>query len=77
MDDGLGFSIGALLGGFLYQNIGGVKSFQAFALLAAVTCVAHVILRQTSTNEIRSVKQDQAKDPEKPIPPEQEKLNET
>lgn len=48
MDDGLGFSIGALLGGILYQEIGGRRSFQMFALLALITCIAHMILRPSS-----------------------------
>lgn len=52
MDDGLGFSIGALFGGFLYQEIGGKQSFRIFALIALITCVAHIILRP-STHEIR------------------------
>lgn len=53
MDDGLGFSIGALFGGFLYQNIGGMQSFRVFATIALITCIAHFILRPTSTHEIR------------------------
>lgn len=54
MDDGLGFSIGALLGGFLYQEIGGKQSFRIFAILALITCIAHVILRPSSTHEFRA-----------------------
>lgn len=53
MDDGLGFSIGALFGGFLYQKIGGKQSFRVFATIALITCIAHFILRPTSTHEIR------------------------
>lgn len=53
MDDGLGFSIGALFGGFLYQEIGGKQSFRIFALIALITCIAHIILRPASTHEIR------------------------
>lgn len=54
MDDGLGFSIGALFGGILYQKIGGKKSFRVFALIALITCIAHFILRPASTHEIRT-----------------------
>lgn len=53
MDDGLGFSIGALFGGFLYQEIGGMKSFRVFAIIALSTCVAHFLLRPSSTHEFR------------------------
>ena len=53
MDDGLGFSIGALFGGFLYQEIGGKQSFKVFALIALITCIAHIILRPSSTHELR------------------------
>lgn len=48
MDDGLGFSIGALFGGFLYQEIGGMKSFRVFAVIALITCIAHFVLRPSS-----------------------------
>lgn len=54
MDDGLGFSIGALFGGFLYQEIGGMKSFRVFAIIAVVTCIAHSVLRPSSTHELRA-----------------------
>lgn len=54
MDDGLGFSIGSLFGGFLFQKIGGRDSFRFFAILALVTCFAHFILRPASTHEIRA-----------------------
>lgn len=56
MDDGLGFSIGALFGGFLYQKIGGMKSFRIFALIALITCIAHAFLRPAATHEIRVAK---------------------
>lgn len=55
MDDGLGFSIGALFGGFLFQDIGGQRSFKIFALIALITCIAHIILRPSSTHEIRGI----------------------
>lgn len=54
MDDGLGFSIGSLFGGFLYQKLGGKRSFQFYALLALATCIAHIILRPAATHEIRT-----------------------
>lgn len=58
MDDGLGFSIGALFGGFLFQKIGGKQSFKIFALMALITCVAHIVLRPASTHEIRVPKKE-------------------
>lgn len=54
MDDGLGFSIGSILGGFLIQAVGGKRSFQIFTLLAFITCIAHIFLRPSSIHEIRS-----------------------
>jgi len=64
MDDGLGFSIGALLGGALYQNYGGRQSFRIFAIFALITCIAHFFLRPAATNEIR-VKEVTTNDNEK------------
>lgn len=59
MDDGLGFSIGSIFGGFLFQTVGGRRSFQIFSCLAFITCIAHILLRPVSTHEIRTI-------PEKP-----------
>jgi len=75
MDDGLGFAIGSFLGGFLFQTVGGKKSFQIYACLAFITCIAHILLRPTSTHEIRtSVKESNNERPnEKEI--EEQKLN--
>jgi hypothetical protein len=86
MDDGLGFSIGALFGGFLYQEIGGKQSFRVFALIALITCIAHIILRPASTNEI-TLSGNEAVCPipeyeltekgEKTVPGEEKKLTES
>lgn len=51
MDDGLGFSIGSLIGGQMFHRLGGEKSFKIFALLAIITCVSHIILRPASKHE--------------------------
>lgn len=61
MDDGLGFSIGAFFGGFLFQNIGGQKSFRVFASIALLTCIAHIFLRPASTHEIRKTNDSKEK----------------
>ena len=63
MDDGLGFSIGALFGGLLFQRIGGKRSFQIFSIIALVTFFAHIIFRPASTHELKSslVQNGQAK----------------
>lgn len=53
MDDGLGFSIGSIFGGFLFQSVGGRRSFQIFAAIALITCIAHIFLRPAATHEIR------------------------
>lgn len=55
MDDGLGFSIGSIFGGFLFQSYGGKISFQIFAAMALITCIAHIILRPAATHEIRTL----------------------
>jgi predicted MFS family arabinose efflux permease len=78
MDDGLGFAIGSFLGGFLFQTVGGKKSFQIYACLAFITCIAHILLRPTSTHEIRTAVKESSNDMkerqiEKDI--EEEKLN--
>ncbi|XP_075165042.1 major facilitator superfamily domain-containing protein 6 [Haematobia irritans] len=48
MDDGLGFSIGSLIGGFAMKYFGGRSSFKYFSIMAICTCVAHIILRPAS-----------------------------
>lgn len=55
MDDGLGFSIGSIFGGFLFQTIGGRRSFQIFSIIAFITCLAHIFLRPAATHEIRTL----------------------
>lgn len=78
MDDGLGFSIGALFGGILFQKVGGKQSFRIFALIALITCIAHIILRPASTHELKTapVVSQGEKLKEKPMLDE-EKLSET
>lgn len=48
MDDGLGFSIGSLIGGLMFKSLGGRESFKYFAIAAICTCVAHIVIRPTS-----------------------------
>ncbi|XP_073848980.1 major facilitator superfamily domain-containing protein 6 [Musca autumnalis] len=48
MDDGLGFSIGSLIGGWALKTLGGRRSFMYFSILAICTCVAHIVLRPAS-----------------------------
>uniref|UniRef100_A0A1I8NSP7 Major facilitator superfamily (MFS) profile domain-containing protein n=1 Tax=Stomoxys calcitrans TaxID=35570 RepID=A0A1I8NSP7_STOCA len=48
MDDGLGFSIGSLIGGLAMNRFGGRNSFKYFSILAICTCVAHIVLRPAS-----------------------------
>lgn len=51
MDDGLGFSIGSLIGGQLYRYFGGARSFQMFSAAAFATFIAHIFLRPASKHE--------------------------
>lgn len=44
MDDGFGFSIGSLIGGFLMKSIGGALSFKVFSIMALCCCIVHCIL---------------------------------
>ncbi|TMW43282.1 hypothetical protein DOY81_011638 [Sarcophaga bullata] len=48
MDDGLGFSIGSLIGGLCFKRFGGRRSFMYFSIAAICTCVAHIIVRPSS-----------------------------
>lgn len=48
MDDGLGFSIGSLIGGLTFKTYGGRRSFMYFAIVAICTCVAHIVIRPSS-----------------------------
>lgn len=50
MDDGLGFTIGSLFGGFLYQSVGGSMSFKVFSSIALLTCFANIIFRRPHKN---------------------------
>ncbi|KAK6639530.1 hypothetical protein RUM43_007803 [Polyplax serrata] len=43
----MGYSLGSLLGGFLYKNIGGRLTFQLFSVLAVLCCITHMILYKT------------------------------
>ncbi|XP_017838638.1 major facilitator superfamily domain-containing protein 6 [Drosophila busckii] len=51
MDDGLGFSIGSLIGGIMFKRLGGRESFKYFAIAAICTCVAHIVLRPLSRKQ--------------------------
>lgn len=48
MDDGLGFSIGSLIGGLCFKRFGGRRSFMYFSIVAICTCIAHIIIRPSS-----------------------------
>lgn len=45
MDDGIGFAIGSLIGGQMYQRLGGTLSFRIFSIAALIICIAHYYLR--------------------------------
>jgi uncharacterized membrane protein YfcA len=72
MDDGLGFTIGSLIGGFLYQSVGGSKSFKIFSLLALLTCFANMLRRKPTNLQATG----EVSDDESVKPPEEVKLNE-
>ncbi|XP_011185406.2 major facilitator superfamily domain-containing protein 6 [Zeugodacus cucurbitae] len=48
MDDGLGFSIGSLVGGLVFKHFGGRRSFFYFAIFAFTACVLHMLVRPRS-----------------------------
>uniref|UniRef100_W8APK8 Major facilitator superfamily domain-containing protein 6 n=1 Tax=Ceratitis capitata TaxID=7213 RepID=W8APK8_CERCA len=48
MDDGLGFSIGSLVGGLVFKHLGGRRSFFYFAIFAFTACVLHMLVRPRS-----------------------------
>ncbi|XP_036334100.1 major facilitator superfamily domain-containing protein 6 [Rhagoletis pomonella] len=48
MDDGLGFSIGSLVGGLVFKRYGGRQSFFYFAIVAFTACVLHMLVRPRS-----------------------------
>ncbi|XP_017124992.1 major facilitator superfamily domain-containing protein 6 [Drosophila elegans] len=74
MDDGLGFSIGSLIGGLMFNSLGGRESFKYFAIAAICTCVAHIVVRPTSRKRQFLPKQGYQPPPEQEIkhPPAQE-----
>lgn len=41
--EGLGVSLGSLIGGRLYEAYGGWKTFQLFGMASLVFCVLHII----------------------------------
>lgn len=67
MDDGVGYAIGSLIGGQVFQRFGGSKSFKMFSLAAFVACIAHIILRPASKHHTK-INQNEYE-----TPPEQEK----
>ncbi|XP_037951798.1 major facilitator superfamily domain-containing protein 6-A-like [Teleopsis dalmanni] len=71
MDDGLGFSIGSLIGGLSFKHFGGRRSFAYFAVAAIITCGAHIILRPLSR------KQQYLPNSEYMAPTEQNETNES
>lgn len=52
MDDGVGFSIGSLIGGQIFQRYGGTVAFRIFSLIALLSCVAHIILRPAAKHHL-------------------------
>lgn len=48
MDDGLGFSIGSLIGGLALKRFGGRRCFMYFSIMAICTCLAHIAIRPAS-----------------------------
>lgn len=72
MDDGLGFTIGSLIGGFLYQSVGGSKSFKIYALVALLTCFANIFRRNPKNLNNSAVA---AAENETEKSPEEAKLN--
>ncbi|EDW91966.1 major facilitator superfamily domain-containing protein 6 [Drosophila yakuba] len=74
MDDGLGFSIGSLIGGLMFNSLGGRESFKYFAIAAICTCVAHIVIRPTSRKKQFLPKQGYVPPTEQEIklPPAQE-----
>ncbi|XP_069964549.1 major facilitator superfamily domain-containing protein 6 [Bactrocera oleae] len=48
VDDGLGFSIGSLVGGLVLKHFGGRRSFFYFAIFAFTACVLHMLVRPRS-----------------------------
>ncbi|KAH8291532.1 hypothetical protein KR054_012569 [Drosophila jambulina] len=67
MDDGLGFSIGSLVGGLMFKALGGRASFNYFAIAALCTCVAHIVVRPTSRKRQFLPKQGYQQPPEQDI----------
>ncbi|XP_066141129.1 major facilitator superfamily domain-containing protein 6 [Euwallacea fornicatus] len=47
MDDGIGYSIGSIMGGVLYKYIGGKNTFQVFSALGVLCSVSHLVLHKT------------------------------
>ncbi len=48
MDDGIGFAIGSLIGGQMFQRLGGKVSFRIFSIAAFIICIAHYYLRPST-----------------------------
>lgn len=48
MDDGIGFAIGSLIGGQMFQRLGGALSFRIFSIAAFIICIAHYYLRPST-----------------------------
>lgn len=42
----LGYAVGSMIGGLLYQKVGGSKAFKLFAATAAVCSLLHFVIYQ-------------------------------
>lgn len=59
MDDGVGFSLGSIIGGQMYKRFGGVISFRVFSIGALVMCVTHILLRPADKDRIKTAENGQ------------------
>ncbi|CAH2101460.1 unnamed protein product [Euphydryas editha] len=64
MDDGLGFTLGSLVGGFLYSYWGSRQSFRILAGLAIIAAFLHAVLFSFVTRNDREQKETEVTTPE-------------
>ncbi|KAL1505718.1 hypothetical protein ABEB36_005218 [Hypothenemus hampei] len=47
LDDGVGYSIGSIIGGLLYKFVGGKSAFHVFSAVGVLCSVSHLIIHKT------------------------------
>lgn len=54
----IGYSIGSILGGFLYSYVGGRATLQIFSVFGVICGITHLVLHKTLLTDGKSLKEE-------------------